>query len=372
MSRLPPRLRSLRLLLPVLALGVVVVVLLGAGLLVVGQFTGEGGSAPSAGSCDAGTSSAGTVAPGPGEPTTADDLAPVQRAAAATIIATARGMATPPRAWVVALATAMQESRMGTLGMDVAVDHDSLGLFQQRPSQGWGTADQVRDPTYATRTFLTRLLAVPGWDEMPVTRAAQTVQRSAFPTAYARWEALATDLVGALAGGGAAADAVRDCTSRDAASLAVAAALPAGVVRTALGSALAESGKPYLWGGTGPDAFDCSGLVLRAYEDAGVIMPRTSREQYRAGAHVPVAAAQPGDLVFYAYDPSDPDTIHHVALYLGDGRLMEAQQRGVPLGVRPVAFTEAGLVSLATRPGTRVERAGNNSVASPVGTDRTN
>ena len=365
---LPSRLRFLRLLLPVAALALLLVVGLVAGLLAVGQFTGGGGS--SATVCDA-DGSGGTDdtdgTDGGGAPLTAADLDPAQQRAAATVITVGREMAAPPRAWVVALATAMQESRMGLAGMDVAVDHDSLGLFQQRPSQGWGSPEQVRDPAYASRAFLARLLAVPGWDAMPVTRAAQTVQRSAFPGAYARWEPLAESLVSELAG---VTGAVEDCSSRvDAGAPAGAvAALPPGVAATVLGAAVAESGKPYRWGAAGPDAFDCSGLVQEAFGAAGVVLPRTSREQFGSGGHVPLAAAQAGDLLFYAYDPEDPDTIHHVALYLGDGRVMEAPQLGAPLGVRAVSFDEAGLVPLATRPGTGVATgAGNNIEASPVG-----
>lgn len=270
-------------------------------------------------------------------------ISPAQMDNAATIAAIGRRLGVPDRAITIALATSVQESGLANLR---GGDRDSVGLFQQRPSQGWGRPDQVRDPVYATRTFLARLLAVPGWDTMPVTRAAQTVQRSAFPAAYARWEPLAVSLVTDLAG---VRGAVQDCASRAGGSTAT---LPPGVARTAVDAAVAESGKPYVWGATGPGSYDCSGLVLRAFEEAGVLLPRTSREQYRAGAHIPVARAQPGDLLFYAYDTSDPDTIHHVALYLGDGRLMEAQQAGVPLGVRAVSFEEGGLVPLATRPGT--------------------
>src|SRR4051812_39354207 len=154
LPRLPVRLRFLRLLIPVGLLALALVVVLLGGLLVVGQFTG-GGDPQATGTCDAGSR------PAVGVPRTAADLAPVQRQAAATIVGVAKGMAAPPRAWIVALATAMQESGMGTAGMDVAVDHDSLGLFQQRPSQGWGSPDQVRDPVHATQTFLAHLLAVP-------------------------------------------------------------------------------------------------------------------------------------------------------------------------------------------------------------------
>ena len=341
---LPPGFRMLRLLLPVAGLALFLVVVLAAGLLAVGQFTG-GGQQGADTACDAGSG-----APARGTPTTSADLDPVQRQTAATIIGVAKGMAAPPRAWVVALATAMQESQMGTVGMDVAVDHDSLGVFQQRPSQGWGSPTEVRDPVYSTRTFLTRLLAVPGWESMPVTRAAQTVQRSAFPLAYAKWEPLAQSLVTDLAG---VTGAIRECTEQP---TSVAAPLPPGLARTAIEFAVRETGKPYVWGATGPSSYDCSGLMLRAFESAGVILPRVSRDQYHAGAHVPVAQAQPGDLLFWAYDTSDPDTIHHVALYLGGGKMMEAQQTGVPLGVRNVSFTEDELVPLATRPGTAAGR----------------
>jgi peptidoglycan DL-endopeptidase CwlO len=340
LPQLPPRLRFLRLLIPVgiLALGLVVVLL--GGLLVVGQFT-VGGDQQAAGTCDAGSR------PAVGTPQTAADLNPTQRQAAATIIGVAKGMDAPPRAWIVALATAMQESNMGTAGIDVAVDHDSLGLFQQRPSQGWGTPDEIRDPVHATQTFLAHLLAIPGWQDMPITQAAQTVQRSAFPGAYAKWEPLAGSLVNDLAG---VTSAIRPCAEGPAAG--VATTLPPGVAKTAIDFAVAQSGKPYVWGGTGPSSFDCSGLMLRAFQAAGVVLPRVAADQYGAGAHVPVAQAQPGDLLFYAYDTSDPSTIHHVVLYLGGGKIMEAQQTGVPLGVRSVSFTESELVPLATRPGT--------------------
>ena len=342
--RLPPRLRFLRLLLPVAALAGFLVVVMAAGLLVVGQFVGGGEEGEEATTCEAGTG-----APSADVPQTSAELDAVQRQTAATIIGVAKGMAIPPRGWVVALATAMQESQMGTVGMDVAVDHDSLGVFQQRPSQGWGSPEQVRDPVYATRTFLERLLTVPGWDTMPVTRAAQIVQRSAFPNAYAKWESLANSLVTDLAG---VTGAIQECVPAAQAGPGPAAALPEGVARTAIEFATAETGKPYVWGATGPSSYDCSGLMLRAYERAGIVLPRVSREQYFAGAHVPVEQAQPGDLLFWAYDTSDPETIHHVGLYIGNGQMMNASQTGVPLGTRAVAFDEADMVRLATRPGT--------------------
>jgi hypothetical protein len=120
----------------------------------------------------------------------------------------AKQVGAPPRAWLVALATAKQESDLRNINYG---DRDSLGLFQQRPSQGWGSPAQVLDPVYSTSTFLDRLLKVPNWQRLPVTVAAQTVQRSAFPDAYAKWEGLAAQLVQQLADqrGSAAARAAR-------------------------------------------------------------------------------------------------------------------------------------------------------------------
>jgi len=220
-------------------------------------------------------------------------------------------------------------------------DRDSLGLFQQRPSQGWGSPAQVLDPVYSTTIFLDKLLQVPNWDRLPVTVAAQTVQRSAFPDAYAKWEGLAAELVSQLAG-------VADPTGCGPNT----ATLPAGAAGNAIRFALAEVGKPYVWGATGPNTYDCSGLMLRAFQAAGIDLPRVSWQQFQAGGHVPVKQAQPGDLLFYATDPNDPATIHHVMLYMGDGQMVEAPYSGESVRVRPVPWGYNELVPLATRPGT--------------------
>ncbi len=89
----------------------------------------------------------------------------------------------------------MQESRLYNLGdLGANNDHDSLGLFQQRPSMGWGTPAEVTDPVYAATAFYLALQSVPRWKSMSITAAAQSVQRSAYPNAYAQWEADATAL----------------------------------------------------------------------------------------------------------------------------------------------------------------------------------
>jgi hypothetical protein len=97
---------------------------------------------------------------------------------------------------VIAVATSLQESKLNNFGdLGDLNDHDSLGLFQQRPSSGWGAPDQLTNPDYATRAFLNALTQVPGWQTMPLTDAAQTVQVSAFGGAYAQWEQEAADIV---------------------------------------------------------------------------------------------------------------------------------------------------------------------------------
>lgn len=101
------------------------------------------------------------------------------------IVTEADHMGLPPYAAVIAVATAMQESHL--VNYTNAVDHDSLGLFQQRPSCGWGSPSQVEDPTYAAHAFLGALSRI-DYQHMTLTQAAQDVQGSAFPDAYAKWQ----------------------------------------------------------------------------------------------------------------------------------------------------------------------------------------
>jgi hypothetical protein len=134
-----------------------------------------------------------------GQPVTFD-LA--QTTNATTIAAVGKRIGMPDHAVTVALAAAMQESGLHNLSHG---DRDSVGLFQQRPSQGWGSVSQLMTPVYAASAFYKALAKVPGWGEMSVTEAAQRVQRSSAPHAYAQWEsdarALAVALTGQVAGG---------------------------------------------------------------------------------------------------------------------------------------------------------------------------
>lgn len=115
---------------------------------------------------------------------------------ASLIVAVGTQLAVPPRGQVIALATAIQESGLRNLTYG---DRDSLGLFQQRPSQGWGTPAQILDPTYAATRFYKSLLAVPRWQSLPLTVVANSVQRSAYGSAYAPHEAEATQLYAMVA-----------------------------------------------------------------------------------------------------------------------------------------------------------------------------
>ncbi|MFG2054756.1 hypothetical protein ACGFI9_12065 [Micromonospora sp. NPDC048930] len=124
------------------------------------------------------------------------DLNDEQVANAKAIIAATKKAGLPERAAVISIATSLQESKLENLGhLGDKNDHDSLGLFQQRPSSGWGSPEQITDPEYATLAFLKGLKQVDGWQDMPLTEAAQTVQVSAYPDAYAQWEQQAADIV---------------------------------------------------------------------------------------------------------------------------------------------------------------------------------
>ncbi|MFC7341959.1 C40 family peptidase [Saccharopolyspora griseoalba] len=218
----------------------------------------------------------------------------------------------PPRAWQIAIQAGKTESNLANLRHG---DRDSLGIFQMRPSMGWGSFAQVTDVDYQINKFYDVLQEVPGWEEMRPGTAAQRVERSAFPLRYHRWEPMAAHLVsveGNVSG-------VTDCED-----------LPSSSVlgTKALEYARGQLGKPYVWGAAGPHTFDCSGLTQQAWKSAGVEIPKYSQTQYfQGGQHIPLNQAQPGDLVFWGHG-RDPHGIHHVALYLGDNKVLHAPQPG--------------------------------------------
>ena len=103
----------------------------------------------------------------------------------------------------------------------------------------------------------------------------------------------------------------------------------------AVQEAESQIGKPYQWGAAGPDSYDCSGLVMWAYAQVGVHLDHYTGYQWNEGAHIPTSALRPGDLVFFATDTSDPNTIHHVGMYIGNGEMVEAPYTGANVRISP-------------------------------------
>ncbi|MBC6451696.1 C40 family peptidase [Actinokineospora xionganensis] len=300
-----------------------------------------------------GHSVSGTVEAVLGDSTSSLDCAPTsgtgvpgygaeQLANAAVIVAVGQQLNVPVQGQVVAIATAMQESTLRNLDHG---DRDSLGLFQQRPSQGWGTPGQIMNPTYAATQFYHHLLNLPGWETMSVNDAAQAVQRSGTPNAYAKHEPTARLIVGTVAGAGCIT--TTDITVGTGDCNAIVAPNP--VAAAAINYACGQRGLPYVWGGDGAEegGFDCSGLTKAAYAAAGITLPRTAHTQFHAGPRVPAGQPLlPGDLVFYG----NPNTkIHHVGLYLGGGLMVDAPDRGQVVKVEPFRYRGNDYAG-ATRP----------------------
>lgn len=270
-----------------------------------------------------------------------------------TIVDVAIRLGLPRRAAVIAVATAIVESQL----VNVRYGHlDSLGLFQQRPSQGWGTPAQILNPAASAGSFYEALLDLADWQLLPLGIAAQAVQGSAHPERYGPQESAAADLVARFwtgpdnplpEGGGdvLAATAALGCPDQGGSDLPLGReqldALPPGFTlptdprqRAAVSFALAQVGKPYVWGAKGPDAFDCSGLTQAAYAAAGVPISAGTVNQVHEGT--PVAsldAVTPGDLLFIPGSLGTPTNPRHVGMYVGHGVVVDAysSRRGVIL-----------------------------------------
>jgi cell wall-associated NlpC family hydrolase len=327
--------------------------------------------------CAANTTASGAVAPGAVTAAATrggTDWDSEQLVNAATIITVGTQLAVPPRGQIIALATAIQESGLRNLSYG---DRDSLGLFQQRPSQGWGTPAQILDPTYAATRFYTALVTVPDWQHLPLTVAAQQVQRSGFPDAYAKHEAAATQLYGAVGSGNSRAIpkdleqfvSMAGCPPGGGVGFPAggvvglppgftfAPSTPAAAV-TAVSWALAQLGTPYSYGGdcTAPHSgsaahqCDCSSLVMAAYAHAGILLPRTTFRQVAVGTAVAsLSQVRPGDLLFIP--GSDGETAAapgHVGIYVNDGLLVNAPHAGSSVALARLADW-AGEVSAIRR-----------------------
>ena len=115
-------------------------------------------------------------------------------------------------------------------------------------------------------------------------------------------------------------------------------AVPQTALNAMVKAAMSRRGMPYVWGAAGPTSFDCSGLVQWSFRQAGILMPRVAADQALSGPSVPVSQLQPGDLLFYHTDPTDPTYISHVAIYIGNGWMLQAPEPGLDVEVVPADF----------------------------------
>jgi cell wall-associated NlpC family hydrolase len=286
------------------------------------------------------------------------------------VIAAGIRMNIPEKGIIVALATALQESGLRNLANPnvpasmaiphegVGHDHLSVGIMQQQP--WWGNLRDLMTPAVAAQKFFSALLKVGGWQNMAPTVAAQAVQRSAFPDAYADDVAAATLFyrqhlreVMATSGGSAPPDPSGSPPASDDAAgggrelcgvvvdpkaTTLAPGTPAGTAAAKF--AQAQIGLPYIWGGgslEGPTGggFDCSGLVRYAIFQASghrIVLPRRTYEMVHVGQIVPRNTVQPGDLVFLNPDSEGPG---HVAMVVNPTTIVEAQTFGVPVKLSP-------------------------------------
>jgi cell wall-associated NlpC family hydrolase len=129
---------------------------------------------------------------------------------------------------------------------------------------------------------------------------------------------------------------------------------PSAAAATAIAFAVRQVGKPYQWGAAGPNAYDCSGLVFAAYAAAGIHLARTTFGWRQDGPTVPLASIQPGDLLFSAGSDGTPTNPGHVVMYLGDGQIIQAPQRGEDVQIDPLSLV--GVV-VAARPADLIHRA---------------
>ena len=276
----------------------------------------------------------------------------VQRAA--TIIAVGKAGDVPARGQLIALMAALTESSLRVLS-NVSThpgsgeitndgdggDNDSLGLFQMRPSTGWGTVRHLMDAVWSTRAFYggpngpnhgspPGLLDIPDWETLAPGEAAQAVEVSAYPDRYAVNQPVAEAILSVLSG--VALDAALACADDGDGEIPI--NLPEGFARALITAAASQLGLPYVWGGgnfEGPTGggFDCSGLVLyAAYQASGskIRLPHYSGSQIHAGRGIVWADKQPGDLIFFSYPGASGP--HHVAIFVGGDRILHAPRTG--------------------------------------------
>lgn len=290
-----------------------------------------------------------------------------------------------------ALIASMQESSLRNLKSG---DLDSAGLFQQRPSQGWGTTEQIMDPNYSIRKFYMALLGVKDRGSIPTWEAAQAVQKSAYPSAYMNWVKDASNILSSVsvsslqtgtqslyssyttgepdvlqapvglpdlqgvqdtvpppagleeslpAGLGAPGTEIPDPQSQLDDMDRLLGMEPEGLRGSIIDTAKSFLGTPYKWGATGPSAFDCSGFIYYIFNKLGIKpvvngrpgkIPRVSYDQALMGQVTDVSSLMPGDFVVFG------DDAHHIAIYMGNGQIIEAPHTGEKVRVRSLGDNE--------------------------------
>jgi hypothetical protein len=273
----------------------------------------------------------------------------LQRAAA--IIAVGESQHIPARGQLVALMAALAESSLRVLSNSAAYpsstsipndgdggDHDSVGLFQMRPSTGWGELRNLMDPVWSSRAFYggregpnhgspRGLLDIKDWQSMDAGAATQAVEVSAYPDRYVVNQPIAEKVLATLTG-------VTLESSSCAQPADVPPDLPTGFAGALIRAAAKEIGTPYVWGGgnfLGPTSggFDCSGLVLyAAYQASGgqLRLPHYTGSQITMGQSIAWADKHPGDLIFFSYRGAGRP--HHVAIYVGGNTILQAPHTG--------------------------------------------
>ncbi|BDE68784.1 hypothetical protein TPCU411_p240 (plasmid) [Cutibacterium acnes] len=259
-----------------------------------------------------------------------------QKQLVTTIVTVVQRDKLPTQAAVIAIMTAKQESDLGADPTSAKANGDGdAGPFQQRILPGWyGTLDQVNNDAYATEAFLkghTITYAGPGsaggpgfhipglvdiadWQKMPLTQAAQAVQGSALPDAYAKWETMAKQIVGSTTTGHLS----NNCATGAANETGVSKNLAEAV---AWAKSIADNNSyAYVWGGNGKadGGYDCSGLTSALYRRIGISLPRTAAEQQHVGTAVARDQLKVGDLILWG------NPAHHVAVYIGGGQMVSA------------------------------------------------
>jgi cell wall-associated NlpC family hydrolase len=260
---------------------------------------------------------------------------------------------------------------IGLSDQGIGTDHDSLGIFQQRPS--WGTAAQRMDPVSSANLLLDRLLATRDWHRDQPWQVAQAVQKSAYDGAPRPQNNFSAELGGNYKANLGEATRVLNIIKTDSArlhcegtggagvgktpggpigryGLPVSYLIPSGIsdpARTAVLAGLSALGRPYVFGATGPNAFDCSGLMQWAWAKAGIDLPHYTVDQWHSGVAIDESHLTPGDLVLTPGADGTLANPQHVGMYIGHGLVLEAPQSGdVVKVVTYQSFVSVGLSGL--------------------------